>query len=61
VCSAEADILAFARVHQFEFVATPNELRRADGSLVQSLVTDEAAPGSWVEQVWAALALSAQD
>lgn len=49
VCSADADVLAFARVHHFEFVATSDELRRVDGTLVGGLTAQAGA--SWATQV----------
>lgn len=52
VCSAEADVVEFARAHHFEFVATRDEVRSVDGSLVRALTPAFAgASASWVEQV----------
>lgn len=57
VCSAEGDVLAFARAHHFEFVATPTDVWRADGSAVATLTpgTNGKAVESWVQQVTAAV------
>jgi ATP phosphoribosyltransferase regulatory subunit len=56
VCSAESDVLAFAQAHHFDFVASPVELRRRDGSLVARLPTAVDISGDgWVEQVTQAL------
>jgi ATP phosphoribosyltransferase regulatory subunit len=51
VCSAESDVVAFAAAHHFEFVATPGELRRVDGTLVEALAADGDSGDSWVARV----------
>lgn len=60
VCASEADVLEFAKVHHFDFVASPTELRRRDGGLVATLAQGaEGGAERWTEQVAQALATSA--
>lgn len=56
VSVAAEDVAAFALAHHFDFVVTPKEVRRSDGSLARA-VSVAAADGAetWAEEVWSSL------